>query len=90
MSKAKWGVLGVVVGAVAGVLFAPKSGKETRKDIKDGAVKAKTEVSKRAGNAKKEATKKVDEATGAAEKVADKAARAAKKGVAAAKEELDK
>ena len=30
-------VTGVVTGAVAGLLFAPKSGKETRKDIKDGA-----------------------------------------------------
>jgi gas vesicle protein len=28
-------ILGVVAGAIAGVLFAPKSGKETREDIKD-------------------------------------------------------
>ncbi len=30
------------VGYVAGILTAPKSGKETRKDVKDAAVKAKT------------------------------------------------
>ncbi len=41
-------VLGSLVGSAAGVLFAPKSGKETRKDLKDIAeksvetVKAKT------------------------------------------------
>jgi gas vesicle protein len=28
-------ILGVVAGAIAGILFAPKSGKETREDIKD-------------------------------------------------------
>ncbi len=36
--------LGAAVGAVAGVLVAPKSGKETRKDIKNGAVKADKKV----------------------------------------------
>lgn len=35
------------VGYVAGVLTAPKSGKDTRKDIKNAAVKAKTEAEKK-------------------------------------------
>jgi gas vesicle protein len=35
------------IGYVAGVLTAPKSGKETRKDIHDTAVKAKTESEKK-------------------------------------------
>lgn len=35
------------IGYVAGVLTAPKSGKETRKDIHDKAVKAKTETEKK-------------------------------------------
>lgn len=35
------------VGYVAGILTAPKSGKETRKDIHDKAVKAKTETEKK-------------------------------------------
>lgn len=35
------------VGYVAGVLTAPKSGKETRKDIQDKALKAKTESEKK-------------------------------------------
>lgn len=36
---AKGGIIGVIIGAVAGVLFAPKSGKETRSEIKEGADK---------------------------------------------------
>ncbi len=36
-----------VVGYVAGVLTAPKSGKETRQDIKNTAIKAKTEAEKK-------------------------------------------
>jgi gas vesicle protein len=35
---------GAVLGAVAGILFAPKSGEETRKEIKDYASKVKDEV----------------------------------------------
>lgn len=51
MGKATKFAVGTVVAAaagyVAGVLTAPKSGKETRKDIHDGAVKAKTEAEKK-------------------------------------------
>ena len=35
---------GAVLGAVAGILFAPKSGEEIRKEIKDYASKVKGEV----------------------------------------------
>ncbi len=35
---------GAVLGAVAGLLFAPKPGEETRKEIKDYASKVKNEV----------------------------------------------
>lgn len=35
-----------VIGIAAGVLFAPKSGKETRQDIADGSKKAKREAQK--------------------------------------------
>ena len=40
------GIIGVIIGGIAGVLFAPKSGKETRDDIKKGAVKAKRQTEK--------------------------------------------
>ena len=39
-------LVAAVSGYVAGVLTAPKSGKETRKDIKDAAVKGKSEAEK--------------------------------------------
>jgi gas vesicle protein len=42
----KGGILGALVGAVAGILFAPKSGKETREDLKQQATKAKSETEK--------------------------------------------
>ena len=35
---------GAVLGAVAGILLAPKSGQETRKEVKDYAAKVKSEV----------------------------------------------
>lgn len=34
-------------GYVTGILTAPKSGKETREDIKEGAIKARTEAEKK-------------------------------------------
>ena len=46
----KWAAGAVVAGVagyVAGILTAPKSGKETREDIKHAATKAKTEAEKK-------------------------------------------
>lgn len=40
-------LVAAVVGYVAGILTAPKSGRETRQDIKDTAVKAKTEAERK-------------------------------------------
>lgn len=36
-----------IMGYIVGILTAPKSGKETRKDIQDKALKAKTEAEKK-------------------------------------------
>lgn len=51
MGKGKNFAIGAVVagtvGYVAGVLTAPKSGKETRKDIQEAAIKTKQEAEKR-------------------------------------------
>lgn len=46
MKKSKIGALiaGIGIGAAAGMLLAPKSGEETRKDIKDKAKKATKKV----------------------------------------------
>ena len=43
---------GAVVGAVAGMLLAPKSGKETRQDIKDFARRTEEEVLEKAREAR--------------------------------------
>lgn len=39
-------LIGAAVGAVAGLLFAPKSGKQTRQDIKKGTLKAHRKASR--------------------------------------------
>lgn len=46
-------IVGIVAGAVAGVLTAPKSGKETRDDIKAKAEDLKNQASKHTKNVKK-------------------------------------
>lgn len=43
----KGGIIGVIIGAVSGLLFAPKSGKETRDDIKAAAARANKEAEAR-------------------------------------------
>jgi len=44
--------IGVALGALAGLLFAPKSGKETRKDITDKTKMVAGEIGKKMGEAK--------------------------------------
>ncbi|MEW9123698.1 MAG: YtxH domain-containing protein [Thermotaleaceae bacterium] len=44
--------VGSMLGGAAGLLFAPDSGKNTRKKIQEGAVDAKTTVEKNIGEAK--------------------------------------
>lgn len=72
MSKGKF-ALGAVVAAaagfVAGILTAPKSGKETRAEIKDSAVKVKDAVVTEAENAKDVAEKKGKELKSKAEEI---------------------
>ena len=43
-------VVAGAVGYITGILTAPKSGKETRKDIKEGAQKARSEAEKQLKN----------------------------------------
>jgi gas vesicle protein len=65
MKKAKFGfglIIGAIAGVVAGLLTAPKSGKETRADLKH----KKEEV-------QSDANAKIDEARGKARAVADDA-----------------
>jgi|SRR3989344_1862345 len=61
----KFAIGTIVAGAagyVAGILTAPKSGKETRKDIGDAAVKAKNEAERRLKSLHSELTGLIDQA----------------------------
>lgn len=51
---------GVLGGIAAGILFAPKSGAESRKEIKDAAIKLYEENSPAINEAKKQALESVD------------------------------
>jgi gas vesicle protein len=46
-----WFLAGLGIGALVGVLYAPKSGKETRDDLKAGALDAKERATKLYGDA---------------------------------------
>lgn len=50
------GLIGAAIGAIAGVLFAPHSGKETRRAIGKSVKKAEQSVVKEAKNITKKAT----------------------------------
>lgn len=51
---------GVVGGIVAGVLLAPKSGEESRKELKDAAIKLYEDNSPAINEAKKQAMENID------------------------------
>ena len=64
-------LLGAAAGFAAGILTAPKSGKETREDLKDTANKLKTEATDELEKAKGVATEKGNEVKKKAEAVAE-------------------
>lgn len=66
------GVFAAVAGYVAGLLTAPKSGKETREDIKETATKTVSEAEKELKKLHTELGKIIDEAKGRGDKVGDK------------------
>lgn len=72
MSKGKIALgaaFGAIAGFVTGILVAPKSGKETRQDIKDVAVKTKDTVVEKAEDAKEFAGQKAQEVKAKADEV---------------------
>jgi gas vesicle protein len=66
-------IIAVVVGYLAGLLTAPKSGKDTRKDIKDTAVKGISLAEKELKRLHTELTDVLGQAKERAEKVTGKA-----------------
>lgn len=77
MGKAKQIALGTIVAAaagyVAGILTAPKSGKETREDLKNKAVETKEQAEKQLKQIQTEIAKTMDEAKKEAETLKGKA-----------------
>ncbi len=67
------GVVAAAAGYVAGILTAPKSGKETRKDIKVNALKAKAEAEKQLKRLHSELDELVKKGTGKAKNLKDAA-----------------
>lgn len=57
-------VVGASVGALGGILFAPKSGKETRDDIKNTAIDANEKMKVKASEAKTKISEKIQEGKG--------------------------
>lgn len=74
MSKGKFALgalFGAVVGVAAGILTAPKSGKETRADLKAKADELKGQAADKAQEVKTKATEKAQEVKTKANEVAD-------------------
>ena len=93
MSKGKvalGAVIGAAAGLVAGILTAPKSGKETRADIKKKADEIKKEAAKKVDETKKEAGKFVDEAKDTVEDYKNRTVRAYDSAKKEFKKESDK
>ncbi len=100
MSKGKFALgalLGAAVGVVAGILTAPKSGKETRADIKAKAEETKKKADKVIAEAKVKGEKalnevrhKTDSAVKDAKSTMNDYADRVKRAAVSAKEELDR
>ncbi|HEX7484206.1 MAG TPA: YtxH domain-containing protein, partial [Candidatus Saccharimonadales bacterium] len=78
-------LVGAAAGLVAGMLTAPKSGKETRADIKAKAAELKGEAATRANEVKDASTKAVKEVKGKAEDYKERGERAVEGAIEGAK-----
>jgi gas vesicle protein len=67
--------LAALVGYLAGILTAPKSGKETREDIKNAAQKGVSEAEKQLKKTLAELSDRMDELKKQGEKLGDRAAK---------------
>ncbi len=59
-NAATFTVIAALLGYIAGILTAPKSGKETRSDLKDAAVRTKKELERRLKNLYEELSDLID------------------------------
>lgn len=72
-------LIAAAAGYVAGLLTAPKSGKETRKEIKQSALKAKSEAERKLKQGQTELSSLIDQASAEVKKAGDKASEEVKK-----------
>jgi len=85
--------LGAVIGAIGGILFAPKAGKETRKELKEKAqeaIRKCPQIQKAAQKALPAAKRVAKIAKSEGKKVTQTAKSSAKRLISAAKSELAK
>lgn len=78
-------LLGAVVGFIAGILMAPKSGKDTRHDIANAAIKVADQAEKKLRAAQHELSEFVNKAEEQAKKVGRKISFEAKESIENAK-----
>jgi len=81
-------VIGGTVGAAAGVLFAPRAGKETREDLSRRSSEVWEKVKENASTTGQQLISAVEEKTSRVRTAAEKGVDAARKGVDAARESL--
>ena len=81
-------VIGGMAGAAAGVLFAPRAGKETREDLSRRSCEVWEKVKENASTTGQQLISAVEEKTSLVRTAAEKGVDAAKKGVDAARESL--
>jgi gas vesicle protein len=92
-SSKKWAlgtIFAAIAGFTAGILTAPKSGKETRKDIKEATLNSITEAEKQLKNLHTQLTELINETHGKFEVVGDKAKKQLDEALAKAKRAKDK
>lgn len=80
--------IGGTVGAAAGVLFAPRAGKETREDISRRSSEVWEKVKENASTTGQQLISSVEEKSSRVRAAAEKGVDAARKGVDAARESL--
>lgn len=83
-------ILAAAAGYAAGILTAPKSGKETRKDLQRAALKAKTEAEKNLKQSLHELNELIDKGKNKAGKASEKAKTELNDSIALAKKAKDK
>jgi gas vesicle protein len=67
-----WFLAGLGIGAVIGVLYAPKAGKETREDLLNGAREARDKAAELVEQGKQKASELVEEGKRQAKETIDK------------------